>query len=196
MVGGQNHGKKTVTSLYFGGGTPALAAGRLKEIIDAVRTHFTITEGIGAELHPDNLTIPLLQTLKAAGISKISIGIQSFQPRLQKLLGRSPLDTDGIQAALKAIPFETVSMDFILPCRDRPSQTSKRILIPLLPAVQIILQFIRLLILLLRQIKLRPCPKRKNGSCLTLSRNTACALAAAEALFGPFARGMMQTIPL
>lgn len=113
MVGGQNHGKKTVTSLYFGGGTPALAAGRLKEIIDAVRTHFTITEGIGAELHPDNLTIPLLQTLKAAGISKISIGIQSFQPRLQKLLGRSPLDTDEIQAALNAVPFETVSMDFI-----------------------------------------------------------------------------------
>ena len=70
MVGGQNHGKKTVTSLYFGGGTPALAAGRLKEIIDAVRTHFTITEGIGAELHPDNLTIPLLQTLKAAGDRK------------------------------------------------------------------------------------------------------------------------------
>ena len=36
LVGGRGEEKKRVTSLYFGGGTPALAAGRLKEIIDAL----------------------------------------------------------------------------------------------------------------------------------------------------------------
>ena len=64
LVGGQNPGKKAVTSLYFGGGTPALAAGRLGEILEAVREHFTITQGIGVELHPDNVTLPVLRTLR------------------------------------------------------------------------------------------------------------------------------------
>ena len=67
--------KKTVTSLYFGGGTPALAAGRVGEILDAVERHFIITEGIGVELHPDDVTPPLLQTLREAGVTKLSIGI-------------------------------------------------------------------------------------------------------------------------
>ena len=51
LVGSSYSGKKITTSLYFGGGTPALAIGRLKEIIDAVNEHFIITEGIGIELH-------------------------------------------------------------------------------------------------------------------------------------------------
>ena len=45
MVGGRVPGKREVTSLYFGGGTPALAAGRLAEIIAAVEEHFIVTEG-------------------------------------------------------------------------------------------------------------------------------------------------------
>ena len=47
LVGGQHPGKKRATSLYFGGGTPALAAGRLGEIIAALEEHFLITQGIG-----------------------------------------------------------------------------------------------------------------------------------------------------
>ncbi|MBP5254816.1 MAG: radical SAM protein [Lachnospiraceae bacterium] len=153
LVGETYAGKKEVTSLYFGGGTPALAADRLPEILDAVRAHFVITEGIGLELHPDNVTVPVLTKLRDAGVTKISIGIQSFQPKYQEVLGRtlshaaggdfgpeagSP-DTsrrgedcpdrhadaspapfsrgespaDRLAAALEAVPFETVSMDFI-----------------------------------------------------------------------------------
>ena len=113
MVGNQNPGRKKVTSLYFGGGTPALAADRLKEIIDACNAHFEITEGIGLELHPDNVNIPTLQTLKAAGITKLSIGIQSFQQKYQSVLGRKAVDSAALAEALAAVPFETVSMDFI-----------------------------------------------------------------------------------
>ena len=57
MVGNTISGRKRTTSLYFGGGTPALAVDRLAEIIAAVREHFIITDGIGVELHPDNLEI-------------------------------------------------------------------------------------------------------------------------------------------
>ena len=113
IVGGQNTEKKTVTSLYFGGGTPALAATRIKEIVDALNEHFIITDGIGLELHPDNVNMETLQILKDAGVTKISIGIQSFCDKYQKILGRKKIDTSAMKSALAAVPFETVSMDFI-----------------------------------------------------------------------------------
>lgn len=105
--------KKTVTSLYFGGGTPALAADRIEEIITAVKEHYKINEGIGIELHPDNVTIPVLNTLKQAGITKLSIGIQSFSSKYQKILGRKPVSVQEMAKALQTVSFETVSMDFI-----------------------------------------------------------------------------------
>lgn len=111
MVGGV--GKKEVTSLYFGGGTPALAAGRIGEILEAVRRHFTVTQGIGVELHPDDVTVPILRTLREAGVTKISIGIQSFQKKHQGILGRKSVDISAMAEALNEVRFETVSMDFI-----------------------------------------------------------------------------------
>ncbi len=113
QVGSSSGGKKQVTSLYFGGGTPALVAHRLKEIIDALKVYYDITEGIGVELHPDNVTPPVLHTLKEAGVTKISIGIQSFQPKYQGILGRKKIDVESMAKALAEVPFETVSMDFI-----------------------------------------------------------------------------------
>lgn len=113
LVGGGYPGKKRVTSLYFGGGTPALAASRIGEIIGALEEHFEITEGIGLELHPENVTPKTLATLQKAGVTKISIGIQSFQPKYQRLLGRAPVDREAARRALAEVPFETVSMDFI-----------------------------------------------------------------------------------
>ena len=120
LVGGMLTEKKKVTSLYFGGGTPALAADRIKEIIDVVGEYFIITEGIGLELHPDNVTVETLRTLKDAGVTKISIGIQSFLEKYQGLLGRKTVDADKMAAALSEVKFETVSMDFIFAL---PTQT-------------------------------------------------------------------------
>ncbi len=120
LVGSQHSGKKTTTSLYFGGGTPALAADRLEEIMDAIGEHFIITEGIGVELHPDNVDPSLLRILKDAGVTKISIGIQSFQRKYQSVLGRTSVDIAALKEALAAVPFETVSMDFIFAL---PAQT-------------------------------------------------------------------------
>lgn len=113
MVGSQYEGKKKVTSLYFGGGTPALMADRIHEIIRAINRHFEITEGIGLELHPDNVTVPVLELLKSAGVTKISIGIQSFLDKYQDILGRGKINVQQMSEALSRVPFETVSMDFI-----------------------------------------------------------------------------------
>lgn len=105
--------KKQVTSLYFGGGSPALALEWLPGILGAVRQYFTITEGIGIELHPGDVNEENLRKLKAAGITKISIGIQSFQSKFLEILGREQTDYTDMFAALKHVKFETVSMDFI-----------------------------------------------------------------------------------
>lgn len=112
-VGGQYKERKRVSSLYFGGGTPALAVDRIKEIVDALGEYFVITEGIGLELHPDDVTEDNLQKLKDAGVTKISIGIQSFLSKYQRVLGRKSVDKKKLATALSAVHFETVSMDFI-----------------------------------------------------------------------------------
>ena len=114
--------KKKVTSLYFGGGTPVLALERLDEVIKTIKEYFEITEGIGIELHPDNVNVPILQALQAAGVTKISIGIQSFQEKYQSILGRNVLDAKAIAKMAKAfneVHFETVSMDFIFALPDQ-----------------------------------------------------------------------------
>ena len=120
LVGKQWNGRRKATSLYFGGGTPALLADRITDIIAALSEHFIITDGIGIELHPDNVNIPVLKTLKKAGVDKISIGIQSFQDKYQKVLQRRKFDIKYMSNALNEVEFETVSMDFIFAL---PTQT-------------------------------------------------------------------------
>lgn len=124
-VGSQYSEKKKVTSLYFGGGTPALASVRIKEIIDELIKYFVITEGIGLELHPDNVTVETLTELKNAGVTKISIGIQSFNDKFLNVLGRKKTDYSIMFDALKKIKFETVSMDFIFALPDQTVENLK-----------------------------------------------------------------------
>jgi len=103
----------TVSSLYFGGGSPALAADDLGEIIGTLRKYYRITDGIGIELHPDDVNADTMRKLKAAGVTRISIGVQSFQAKFQSLLGRKPVDPAPLKRALEEVSFDTVSMDFI-----------------------------------------------------------------------------------
>lgn len=51
--------------------------------------------------------------LQKAGVTKISIGIQSFSSKYQNMLGRKDIDIDILKTELSKVKFETVSMDFI-----------------------------------------------------------------------------------
>lgn len=113
MAGKMQSEKKKVTSLYFGGGSPALAVDRIKEIIDVINNYFEISDGVGIELHPSDLKPVVLKKLKEAGVTKISIGIQSFNEKYQDVLGRVGINKEEIKKVLKETDFETVSMDFI-----------------------------------------------------------------------------------
>ena len=113
-VGNASVGERMkVTSLYFGGGTPALIAHDIQRIIGRLSRCFIMTDGIGLELHPDDVTEETLSILKEAGVTKISIGIQSFQPEYLHILGRGNMDCAAMFEALSKVSFETVSMDFI-----------------------------------------------------------------------------------
>ena len=113
LVGGQWNGKRTVTSLYLGGGSPALMADSLGAVVAALEEHFIITDGIGVELHPQDATADTLLQLKRAGVTRICLGIQSFQPATLGCLGRDRPDPAALTAVLKSVPFHTVSADFI-----------------------------------------------------------------------------------
>ncbi|MDR0521510.1 MAG: radical SAM protein [Planctomycetaceae bacterium] len=118
-----NGEKQSCTSLYFGGGSPALLAGDIGKIIDRLRRFFIISDGIGIELHPNDVTEKNLFTLKQAGVTKISIGIQSFQKPYLEMLGRKPDDFHSLFSALAKISFETVSMDFIFALPNQSLET-------------------------------------------------------------------------
>ena len=113
LVGAGGMERKKVTTLYFGGGSPALLADEIGEIIETVGKYFEITEGIGLELHPCDVTEETLRTLQKAGVTRISIGIQSFSDEYLEILGRGKLDDQHMFRELRSVPFETVSMDFI-----------------------------------------------------------------------------------
>jgi oxygen-independent coproporphyrinogen-3 oxidase len=125
LVGSSNGIKKPVTSLYFGGGSPALLADEFKLILNKVQQYFEITQEIGVELHPADVTQEKLQVLKDAGITRISIGVQSFQDQYLELLGRSRIDYQQMFKALSQVHFETVAMDFIFALPGQTLQSLK-----------------------------------------------------------------------
>ena len=92
---------------------------------EAIQEHFIVTEGVGVELHPDNVNVETLQRLKNAGVTKLSIGIQSFQEKYQNILGRKKVDANKLKEALSAVEFETVSMDFIFALPDQTYEDIK-----------------------------------------------------------------------
>jgi len=113
---------KTVTSLYFGGGTPALLIDDLKGIIEKLKQYFTIDGGIGVELHPDDVEEATLQKLQAAGVTMVSIGIQSFDADCLAKLGRHSSDIAEKLKLVRDACFAVVDMDLIFAI---PGQTEE-----------------------------------------------------------------------
>lgn len=105
--------KKEITSLYFGGGSPALMVDDLSDIIKALEKYFIIKQGIGVELHPTDINDEVLLKLKNAGVNMISIGIQSFDDTCLSSIGRKPTDYSKIFKSIKAANFDVVDMDLI-----------------------------------------------------------------------------------
>lgn len=125
IVGSKYAGKK-VTSIYFGGGTPALMVNELESILDKIKDIFDIKCDIGIELHPRDVTVELLQQLKSIGFTMISLGIQSFQRRNLSVLGRELINGEEILKMVSTIGFNVIDVDFIFGIKGQTEEDLKK----------------------------------------------------------------------
>jgi oxygen-independent coproporphyrinogen-3 oxidase len=105
-------------TVYIGGGTPSsLQAGQLGEVVDAVRSHLTITPEaeLFLEVNPDDVTRESISQWCDLGVTTVSIGVQSFDDQVLRFLGRGH-DAATARKALELVQsarFDTVSIDLI-----------------------------------------------------------------------------------
>lgn len=121
---------KKVTTIYIGGGTPSLIPENyIVKIINTVKSRFKIEESaeITIEVNPGTVTEKKLVAYKNVGINRISIGLQSAEDRILKLIGRihnyqTFLSTYNLT---RNIGFENINVDLMLAI---PTQTKEELL--------------------------------------------------------------------
>ena len=85
------YGRRKVRTVFFGGGTPSLLSpAQMQGIMDALRESFYIEETaeISMECNPGTVTAEKLCAYRAAGINRLSIGVQSMDDALLSAIGR------------------------------------------------------------------------------------------------------------
>ena len=105
-------------SLYLGGGTPALLPGEaLTEIVAHVRTTFNLAEDaeITIEANPDSVTVERAKLWRSLGINRVSIGVQTADDELLKVLNRPHNFAQAQEAVqvLKQVGFINISIDLM-----------------------------------------------------------------------------------
>jgi menaquinone C8-methyltransferase len=114
------------SDIYVGGGTPTVMPEQLAETLDLVRTLSPI-DSISIETNPDDLTPEIMARMRDAGVTRVSVGIQSLDDELLKQMDRYEKygSSDKIIAALERAngQFETLNADMIfnLPHQDEAS---------------------------------------------------------------------------
>ncbi len=108
-----------LASIFFGGGTPSKApayviAGVVESITSAfprAQSHVEIT----AEANPESLTADLLSAWRAAGVNRVSVGMQSLNEATLHYLGRlyRPQAYREVLARIRAAGFSNYNADFI-----------------------------------------------------------------------------------
>lgn len=109
-------GARQVGSIHFGGGTPSLLNGpQLKTLTDAARTLWAADGAeIALEANPNDVTAERVQAWRAAGLTRLSLGVQSFDDAVLKRLGRDHNGASAQAALSMAVDnFASVSADLI-----------------------------------------------------------------------------------
>jgi len=107
-----------VSTVFVGGGTPSLLGGRgLADVLDAIRAHFTLADDaeVTTEANPESTSPLLFAELRAAGFTRISLGMQSVAPHVLATLDRvhSPGRPLAAAAEARAEGFAHVNLDLI-----------------------------------------------------------------------------------
>jgi len=109
---------KKIDSIYFGGGTPSIID--VKHIISIIEKIYSLYEvkksaEITMEFNPDDIKKEKLNILRAAGINRLSIGIQSFENKDLIFMNRSHNAAEAINSIqlAKECGFDNISIDLI-----------------------------------------------------------------------------------
>ena len=105
-------------TIYIGGGTPSLLTSeQLTSIFSAIHKTYKIAANaeITLEANPGDISPEYLKTLHSIGINRLNIGIQSFNDRLLKFLGRrhSAQEAIAVIAAAREVGFDNLGIDLI-----------------------------------------------------------------------------------
>lgn len=109
---------ETISTIYFGGGTPSLLSPvQIENILNGIREEFIIEKDpeITIEVNPGTATLDKLKGYKDAGINRVSVGVQSFFDEDLKFLSRIHNSADArscIEDAVKA-GYKNISIDLI-----------------------------------------------------------------------------------
>ena len=108
-------------TVYFGGGTPSLL--NCKDV-ERIIKKLKIKEGaeVTLEVNPKTVDLEKLKGLKEGGINRLSIGIQTFDDEMLKLLGRKHSAEEGVETYIQAreAGFDNISLDLMF---SLPNQT-------------------------------------------------------------------------
>jgi oxygen-independent coproporphyrinogen-3 oxidase len=101
-----------VDTIFLGGGTPTYTElGELVRLLEALPPADEVT----VEANPETVTSELAQTLQAAGVTRVSVGAQTFRPELLEVLERvaGPDDVRRSVHHLRDAGFDNISLDLI-----------------------------------------------------------------------------------
>jgi putative oxygen-independent coproporphyrinogen III oxidase len=117
---------RTVTTIFFGGGTPSLMQpATVGAILEAVARHWTIAPDVEVtlEANPTSVEAARFRGYRSAGVNRVSLGVQSLDDRVLAELGRTHTAREALQAVgVARAAFERTSFDLIYA---RPRQTPR-----------------------------------------------------------------------
>ncbi|MBE2236040.1 MAG: radical SAM family heme chaperone HemW, partial [Anaerolinea sp.] len=130
---GAARGRPPVRTLFLGGGTPTvLPAELLTQIVDACRAAFDLLPDaeITSEANPGTVDVSRFAALRALGINRLSMGVQSFDPAELAFLGRIHSAGEAVTAfeAARAAGFTNINLDFIYGLPEQSPATWQRTL--------------------------------------------------------------------
>jgi len=115
---------RTVSTIFFGGGTPSLMQPEtVGAVLDAVARHWPIAGDVevSLEANPTSVEATRFRGFRAAGINRVSLGVQALDDAALKALGRLHSAQEALEAvAIARSTFERYSFDLIYA---RPGQT-------------------------------------------------------------------------
>ena len=128
---------KKLRTLYIGGGTPtALSASQLAFLLEKLTDKLDLSylEELTIEANPGDLDQEKIAVLKDSHVNRVSLGVQTFNNRMLKQIGRSHLEKDIYEniANLKKAGFDNISIDLIYAL---PKQTMEDVKINVAKAI-------------------------------------------------------------